>query len=213
MLLVSTGAFAATPEWYLAQDDFVLTYAVPNNPGSAGSSFFADGRLMPWSNNTITHWFDISGSTALGAQSVGNQWVTDYSGSVLTIYADNLGVPGPIVWQGTATSLVTIVNKDASLFPVTDPPYDRPAYATDPDNFNSVGDALFVRTSGTWLDNEVVIPWLGTYNWNYVYDQQGNQVKQKGNMQGKLTIPEPMSVILGVVGLAAVGGFRRLRKH
>lgn len=210
-LLGSMGVLA-DDEWYLAQDDFILTYAVPNNPGSAGSTFIADGRLMPWGSNTVTYWFDINGSTALGAQSVGSQWVTDYAGSVLSLYADNLGVPGALVWQGTATRLITIVNKDGSLFPANDPPFDRPAYATDPSNFNSVGDAMFVRTGGTWTAAEIYLPWLGTYNWNYVYDPaNGDQVKQKGNMQGKLTIPEPMSLILGSLGLMAVGGFRRLR--
>jgi hypothetical protein len=208
----SPGAFGAN-DWYLAQDDFLLTYAAPNNPGAPGSTFSADGRLMPWATNTISNWFAISGASALGAQSVGTQWVTDYAGSTLNIYADNLGNPGALVWTGTADHLYTIVNKSGAEFAVTDPPYDRPSYSTDPSKFNSVGSGLFTRTAGTWTCPQVSLPWLGTYNWNYVYDGQGNQIKQKGNIQAKLTcVPEPMSVMLGALGLAAVGGFRRFRK-
>lgn len=205
----SPGAFAA--EWWFAQDDFVLDFSnTPGNPGAPGTTFALSGRIVNWDTPGIVGWFSISGVGA-GAQSVGTQWVTNYA-STMNIFAplDNT-MTGPAVWSGSG-NLTTVVNKDGSEF--SESTAIRPSWETDPHSFKSVGDGQFVAslTSNDWDCVTLYVPWFGTYNWNYLPPTQP-YLKQTGNVQGALTcVPEPISVILGGLGLAAVGAFRRLRK-
>jgi hypothetical protein len=75
-----------------------------------------------------------------------------------------------------------------------------------------MGDAFFTKTigSGDWdLYPELLIPWLGSYNWRYEVNAQGIQIAQIGNLQGQLTVPEPFSLLLLGMGLLGVGFLRR----
>jgi hypothetical protein len=210
MLLVSTGAFANNVMWF-AQDDFVLDFSnTPGNPGAPGTTFTITGRIVNWDNPGIVGWFKAAGIGA-GAVSVGTQWVTDYA-TTLNIYAplDNT-MSGPAVWSGQG-NLQTIVNQDGSEFGAGGAV--RPSWETDPVKFKSVGSGQFSASyqGGEWADcGTLYIPWFGTYNWNYIPVAEPHS-KMTGNLQGALTcVPEPMSVALGIMGLATVGGFRRFR--
>jgi hypothetical protein len=212
LLAVSSPGAFATDNWWFAQDDFVLDFsATPNNPGAPGATIALTGRIVNWDAPGIVGWFQISGIGS-GAQSVGSQWVTDYI-SNLDIFGplDNTMVGAP-VWSGAGV-VQTVVNQDGSEFPASGA--IRPGWETNPSSFKSVGTAEFVASyaSCDWATCEILgVPWFGTYNWNYIPNTPP-YLKQTGNMQGALTcIPEPISVVLGALGLAAVGGFRRLRK-
>lgn len=210
LLLASTGAFAAGELWF-AQDDFLMDFSnTPGNPGAAGTTISISGRIVNWETPGIVGWFAASGVGG-GAQSVGTQWVTDYATTLSIFAASDPSMAGPAVWVGSG-NIQTIVNKDGSEFGTGGA--IRPAWETDPVSFKSIGTGEFVSSfaSCDWANCQILgIPWFGTYNWNFIPVEEPH-VKMTGNMQGALTcVPEPMSVVLGMMGLVTVGGFRRLR--
>lgn len=207
----SPGAIATTNLWF-AQDDFILDFsATPNNPGAPGSTIALTGRIVNWDTPGIVGWFKITG-VGSGAQSVGTQWVTDYA-SILDIFAAaDPAMSGPAVWTG-AGSVQTVVNQDGSEFPSS--VALRPVWETSPSSFKSVGTGQFIASfkDCEWADCDILgIPWFGTYNWNYI-PVNPPHTQLTGNVQGALTcVPEPISVVLGALGLVVVGGFRRIKK-
>jgi hypothetical protein len=196
--------------WF-AQDDFVMDFTnTPGNPGAPGTTLTIHGRIVNWDSPGIVGWFTASGVGA-GAQSVGTQWVTNYAMTLDIFGALDNTMVGPAVWSG-AGSIYTVVNQDGSEFSTATAV--RPGWEVSPTSFKSIGAGEFQATyaSCDWAECQILgIPWLGTYNWNFI-PLEGPHVKMTGNMQGALTcIPEPMSVMLGIMGLVTVGGFRRLR--
>ncbi len=195
--------------WYFAQDDFLLKFGTPGQPGSAGGTIGAHGRLLNWDENTLFAYFKISAKTTLGAQpyAVG-KYITWYDIATLDIYDDDpvYNPAANLMWTGTG-QFCTIVNADGSKFPASS--FDRPAYENQPVEYMSVGYGSFAGTGMFYLLN---VDWLGTYNWNY--DSSNPAKYQKGNMQAKVSnvIPEAGSVMLGMMGLGSVLGFVRFRK-
>lgn len=189
------------------QDDFTLTFGTEGNPGSANSVFSSDGRVLAWPSETLTAFYVLTGSTSAGAVDTGTQWHTVYDvNTTLTIYDFDKTTK---LWEGSGW-VDTYVNKDGSTFAASN--YDRPAWETEPTLFQSVGSGFFTATltTSSLQSNTLVVPWLGTYNWNY-YDSDGNGIPnaQIGNAQGKLKVPEPMSLLMLGFGLVGLAGLRR----
>jgi hypothetical protein len=78
-----------------------------------------------------------------------------------------------------------------------------------------MGEAFFSKTSGVgdWdLYPELVVPWLGSYNWRYEVNSEQVEIAQKGNVQGMLTVAEPGTIMLLGFGLIGLAGFATRRK-
>lgn len=217
LVALSVSASAAVGDIYFAQDDFTLTWS--NGLGSVGSTINASGLLAKPSGATFGT-FGMTGTQNVAVLDLGWGYKTVYD-ATLTIqdFSSN------ILWSGTG-SVYTLVNKAGGpwlpdYFDATG--YDSPAgwnlgdgsnagpYA---ENFRSVGAGMFdTRTGGIWSTVEIMVPWLGTYDWTYTEGTTLASGQQNGNMQGKLEcVPEPLSVVLGFMGLGTVAGFRRLRR-
>lgn len=210
--MAATSAFAIASFWF-AQDNFTLKFGQTGAPGSAGGVFTSTGNLKDWSVNSNVAWFKLTGSNPVAAQLVGDKYYTDYV-STMTIYAGALGDTTTTLWTG-AGGITTIINADGSKFaaPV------RPAYETQPVQYQGWGHGDFTATStSTAFSNALFkIEWLGSYNWGYDNAVGGsygpNSTYQNGNIQAKATaVPEPFTVVLGILGLSSVAGFRRLRR-
>jgi len=210
VLLVASVVSANAGQYYFAQDDFTLTFGAQGQPGAAGGTFTATGYIKQWTANTAIAWFSLTGKTTAGAAPVGTQYLTTYDLSTLTIYAGLVkGNTTTTLWAGNGW-LNTLVNADASTFT----PNIQPWYETQPVQYNSIGSADFMATStsGTFTSPEFVAQ-LGTYNWSYDNVTPALRTTQFGNTQGKLeAVPEPMSVMLGIMGLGSVAGFMKLRR-
>lgn len=209
-ICLSVVSAQAVTSPFFAYDDFTLTFGSAGNPGSGGSVFTADGKLLEYSNPLqVDGWFVLSGST-IGAQLVGTQYDTTYTGTLKIYSLPNGG--GTLLWSGTG-SLKTIVNADGSTFPAI---YPRPAsFAGQPTNYNSIGDGLYNGVGvGDWASIiKMNIDWLGSYNWAYDVSSNGmytpNTTQQYGNVQGGISIPEPTSLLLLGFGLMGLAGIRR----
>jgi len=212
-MLVLSGAAVQAGEYYFAQDDFVLYFGQPGQPGAAGGYFkptTTNGYIVDWSVNENVAWFSLEGKTTLGAQSIGGgEYVTRYdtnlagtSGAVLTIYDGDKGDTSTVLWQGSGW-----LETQVGLASYT--PEARPGYVTEPATYQGKGTGAFVKTSGSWSCPEFDMPWFGSYNWGY--DSQ--YTKQTGNVQGRVEcVPEPGTILAALAVLSPVGFvFRRRR--
>lgn len=226
LLALSAGAVQAQ-EWYLAQDDFTQWFTAGVEGGPA--DFVSSGQLMSWAagpsgDGNIVAYFTIAGSTTGVASATpvtgGTQYVTPYSATMSVRVGSS--PTSTLLWQGNATFLDTKVVKDGTGTTVSVPwnavDFPRPSWETEPTSFLSVGSGSFARTGGLWLYTAMELPWLGTYNWRYGTEGDSSSPYyglpyQRGNIQGAIiAVPEPMTVMLAMLGLGSVAGFGRLRR-
>lgn len=217
LVAISVSASAAVGGIYFAQDDFIMRWT--SGLGSIGTTIVADGDIA-YPTGSVLGTFDLTGTQNVAVLDLGWGYKTTYD-ATLTIK----DISNTVLWNGTG-SVYTIVNKTGgpwlpAYFDATG--YDHPAgwnlgdgndvgpYA---ENFRSIGAGSFdVKVSGTWSDPVIAIPWLGTYDWRYIDGSTQQSGQLNGNMQGKLqAVPEPMSVMLGLMGLGSIAGLRKLRK-
>lgn len=210
LLLAITSAVQAMPEGvYFLQDDFNLTFGATGNPLSAGSSLSAWGRLVRWSAEQRVGYFTLNCSTTQGAVNVAGEAksVTNFDIGTFKITTGSMGA-GTVLWSGTVKDFLMIKNDDGSQFDAAQ--YDRPSYEKNPSSFITVGHGSFNKTEGSWQDSRIDLGWFGTYNWTY--DAPVNEATSlDGNLQGKL-VPEPSSMIAGLMFLGMFGARLKLRK-
>jgi hypothetical protein len=213
--LVALGvAASAMPEpTYFCQDDFTLSFGATGNPLAAGTELVADGRLLHWNDNKLAGWFSFDAVMSQPGQISGNTWTMTFDSGTFTIHSTKTG--GSNIWTGTIDhfTLTGFVDPDARYDATT---YPRPSYESEPTEFISVGDAAFTRLTGvaggSWTDPKLVMPWAGSYNWNYDQDTPQDSDTLYGNLQAKLAVPEPAGIVAllsGIVGLAGFIGRRR----
>jgi len=224
-VLSTTAAYAVYPtNWWFAQDDALLDFsATPGNPGGAGATFSVSaGTLAKYNDaSSVLGNFTIAGTWA-SLVTTPTEYVTTYN-STITITGIN-GYAGSS-WIGSG-NIVTRVQKTSV---VSGNPLLPDTYLTSslglpvPTNgsglqneYRSIGYGDFVASvaTGNFAGiTEFQAPWLGTYNWRYDFNANGLPVKQHSNAQGELNaVPEPMSILLGIMGLGSVAGFRKLRR-
>jgi len=224
--LSTAAAYAVYPtNWWFAQDDALLDFSgTPGNPGGAGATYSVTAGTLAQYNDasSVLANFVITGNWT-GLVTTPTEYVTTYA-STMTITGINAYAGSN--WTGTG-NIVTRVKKTSI---VSGNPLLPDTYLTSslglpvPTNgsglqseYRSIGYGDFVMTAATGnfaSTVEFVAPWLGTYNWRYDFNGQGQPVKQHSNAQGQLVaVPEPMSILLGLMGLSSVAGFRKLRKQ
>lgn len=224
-VLSTTAAYAVYPtNWWFAQDDALLDFSgTPGNPGGAGATFTVTAGTLAQYNDasSVLANFVISGNWA-GVVSTPTEWVTTYSS---TINITGINAYAGSIWTGTG-NIVTRVQKTSV---VSGNPLLPDTYLTSslglpvPTNgsglqpeYRSFGYGNFSATaaSGNFVGiTDFVAPWLGTYNWRYDFDNAGLPIKQHSNAQGQLSaVPEPMSIMLGIMGLGSLAGFRKLQR-
>jgi len=202
MLLMVANVANAT-DWYFAQDD-VVEYHNGNPLTTPGVSFIADGTIANWSApNTVIANYQLASTALVSFTGDADEWFTTYQ-TTLTI-SDLSGT----LWSGSGT-VTNIVQKNHVLGLNDGYTYTAPFVIPNltEDYYESYGYGSWTKSAGTWTNPIMLMDWMGTY------DQRtgiGNTIM--ANAQGRLqAVPEPISMILGAMGLAAVGGFKRFRK-
>lgn len=219
VLLVAFSAVASASigDIYFAQDDFKLTWT--NGLGSIGSAIYAKGDLA-YANGNVLGSFTLSGAQNTAVVDLGWGYKTVYD-ATLTLEDDFSNV----LWSGTGSIDMSVNKAGGPLFPVffDATGFDHPAdwslgegslHGPYAENFRSIGHGFFgTKMGGSWTDSAISVPWVGTYNWRYTQGSTIESGQQHGNLQGKLNcVPEPMSVMLGLLGLSSVAGFCKLRR-
>ena len=215
LLAFAVVAQAAPEPVYFLQDDLTLEFGQPGDPLAAGTDLDLDGRVVLWGVSKIAAWFQLTAATTAYADDLGSQWrmgFNDPSG-VLTITTGKEGT-GSVLWAGSVDHFYVLGHKNNSIYDATT--YDRPAYETEPAEFNYVGSASFTRTGGdpTWSDPVLLMDWLGVYNLTLDGDTVQQSENIFGNLQGKLFVPEPsgmLALLVGGLGLASFVGKRKRR--
>jgi len=203
-------AAAAMPQTaYFCQDDFNLIFGEHGNALAANSELIADGRLLQWNENKLVGWFSLDAVASQAAQVTATTWTMTFDSGTFSIHSTKSG--GTVYWQGTISNLtITGFVDQAARYSATT--YTRPSYETEPTEFIAVGGATLARTGGTWTDPQLSLPWMGSYNWNYDGDTPEESDNLYGNLQAKLTVPEPAgfaAILSGLVGLAGLIGRKR----
>ena len=203
LLTVATSLWAMPLDAYFAQDDFVLTFGSLGNPLASDATIVANGRLLNWTTNKISGWFTISAAATNAAQIVNDQWITNFDQGTFKI-TSGINGGGSVLWSGTVDQFIVkgYTNPGISI-PAT---FSRPSYESEPTEFLAVGDAAFTRTSGTWTDQSLKLDWMGSYNWSYDADTVSESSLIYGNLQGRLIVPEPGSILMLAFGTASLVG-------
>ncbi len=206
-LLIATTASANG--LFFLQDDFDQAFV--NGIGQAGMVVTGSGWVKDWSTGVNLYYFTLNATNSSAGYVVGSEFRTDYDQATMTWYAPGTAdvVNSMDGWFYTKVKLTGNGPQWPDYYDAT--VYDGPGYTglgegSSPvrpyaENFRSVGGGHF---------GDFSLEWLGTYNWGYYTDGQGI-LHQTGNIQAKV-VPEPMSVMLGVLGLSSVAGLRRLRR-
>lgn len=209
LLAVAVAANAMPEPTYFWQDDFTLVFGEIGNPLAEGTSLLAAGRLLKWNENKLAGWFNLEVSMNQPGQVIGNYWKATFDTGTLTLHSAKTG--GTIYWSGIVQELtITGFVDPAGRYLAS--AYPRPVYETEPTEYIAVGTGSFLRTGGTWTDPVLVLPWIGSYNWNYDDDSAEVSSTIYGNLQAKIAVPEPASVaalLCGMVGLLGFAGRRR----
>ncbi len=205
---VPTVARAMPESAYFLQDDVTMQFGVSGDPLSANTSISGDGRLLHWNVNEVAAWFFFSGASTVYATDLGTQWQADYNAGAdyFEINTEKDG-SGTVLWIGEIDYFQVLVNKNQDPFPAAG--YDRPAYETEPSEFEAVGAARFTRTGGVWTDPALLLEWIGVYNVSV-----GGTDKFYANMQAKLVVPEPggiLAFVVGAFGFVSYVGRRKAR--
>ena len=216
LLAFGTAAQAAPEPVYFLQDDFFLGFGQPGDPLAAGTSLDFDGRVVLWGVSKIAGWCQFTSATTAYADDLGAEWRSNFndpSGS-FTITSQPRGA-GAVLWVGTVDYFYVYGQKNDSVYDAT--VYDRPAYETEPTEFNNVGAARFIRTGGdpAWSDPVLVMEWLGVYNLTLDGDTVQQSENIFANLQGKLFVPEPsgmVALLVGGLGLVSFMGKRKRRR-
>lgn len=210
---------------FFLQDDLTLEFGETGNLLAAGTTIHSDGRLLYWEKTSRVAWFTLDGHTT-GGTTANGLWTIDFNDGtviapdiypVLKITTQPLGA-GTVLWTGTINHFTLTGHVDLAnhvdldgTFPATI--YDRPGYVHQTE-YISVGAGQFSRTSGDWSYSQLVMDWVGGYEWDYDGDTLAESNYIYGNLQGKLTtVPEPTGVLAlmcGVVGLVGLCGRRRM---
>jgi len=207
-MALGVAASAMPQTSYFCQDDFTLLFGEAGNPLATNTSITADGRLLYWNDNKLAGWFSFDAVVSQGSIS-GSMWTLTFDTGTFTVHSTKTG--GTVYWTGTINNLTMTgyvdpnARYDASV-------YSRPAYESEPTEFISVGSAAITRTGGIWTDPNLILQWAGSYNWNYDGDTPQESENLYGNLQAKLTVPEPGSMIAmlsGLVGLISFTGRKR----
>ncbi len=209
LILTGVGALAMPKPEYFCQDDFVLTFGAVGQPMAVGSTLAADGRLLQWDNNTIAGWFSMTATLQSAGQSSNGQWNMVFNTGTFKITSTPVG--GITYWEGKISNL-SFTGYDLTSARYDAANYDRPGYVTDPVEFTSVGGATFARTGGTWTDPKIHMSWLGNYNWTYDNATPATSNHLLGNLQAKLTTPEPGSLAAVFCGLVGLSHYWRRRR-
>jgi|GEM_PF-2011711 len=212
LIMVGSCVQAAPKPVYFAQDDFVLTYGALGNPLAVGTNIDAGGRLLDWGADKILCWFTLTGQASAPGQVVGGESVLNMDQGTLTITTMRNG-GGTVLWQGSVNSLQfkSHVNP-AENYNASN--YSRPAYESQASQYLSVGNGIFTRTGGSWTDPKMTMDWFGSYNWNYDGDTPQTSSYATGNLQGKLVVPEPGSIIALICGsVGLIGAAMRKRSR
>lgn len=210
--LLAVSAQAMPQSMYFMQDDYILDFGQTGNPLSGGTTIDAVGRIVLWNVETFAGSFVLSSVAGGPAVDLGNQWRMNFNQGTFKITSLPYG-NGITLWEGTVDYFYVTGNNDNSKFSAA--AYNRPAYETEPSEFNQVATARFTRTGGTWTDPAIGMEWGGTYNINYDATTLPESSMLIGNLQGKLVVvPEPgglLAICSGLVGLVGVASRRRTR--
>lgn len=192
---------------YFLQDDFVLTFGSTGNPLATGTNIRTidySTRLLNWNDNNLAGWFHLNADLSSG-ETNGGVWTMNFTSGSFSITDGPTG--GTVYWSGTVDQLTLSGYVTSPLFGYPATGYPRPAYETEPTEFVAVGAGRFTRQSGTWTDTQLLLDWVGSYNWNYDASTPQDSTSIIGNLQGRLVVPEPGSVVALLSGLIGLVGF------
>jgi hypothetical protein len=126
----------------------------------------------------------------------------------LTIY-DTTG--STIVWTGAANSSILALSQNIPQTNFQQAPYNTPfgAYSLAGGIQDGIGSPIvFDKTSGSLGDYAIDLDWVGLT----VESKLSNG--REGNLGGEITtLPEPASILLGLIGLGSLAVFCRFRKR
>lgn len=210
LVLVAVSVQAMPEPSYLMQDDFSLTFGELGNPLAGGTSFDGTGRIVLWNVEKFAGSFVLSAVAGAPAVDLGNQWRMNFNQGTFKITSLPYG-NGVTLWEGRVDNLLLTGNKDNSK--ILAAAYDRPAYENEPTEFNQIGSAKFIRTSGVWTDPVINMEWGGSYNINYDANTVAESSMLIGNLQGKLVaVPEPGGLLLIGSGLISLVGLAKRKR-
>jgi len=212
MLCALIGGAQAQPYWLNDNWTYIFgsgtnatNWLLAGNPGTFSSVTQFDSTINDSAQNLVGYYFLTGTGTGTGSG-------IDLTGMTLTIY-DTTGTN--IVWTGSANSSVLPFSQNVPQANFQQAPYNPPfgTYTLAGGIQNGVGSPIvFTKTSGSAAYSAVDLDWLGLeLNSNLVNGKQGN-------LDGEITpltstVPEPASIVLGLMGLGSLAGFGRFRRR
>jgi hypothetical protein len=232
MLMLSMLIGNAQATKYFLQDDSQYTdKSGKNSPTDQGQqgSFTSIGTIASWKSATGLYYYDLT------AKGVGNgDGGIDLKDFVLTIYTGETTtstgtVLSGLVWQsvsskgeldlygGQSSSDYAMPNYTSKMPDQAPSTYWLSGGVQSDGDEGTVGTPVVLKGSGTLPVSTVDIDWLGLYN----YDETGSKPLQyTADTQGEIkfctdppAVPEPASILLGIMGLSSLAGFGRFRKR
>lgn len=198
---------------YFLQDDFVLTFGEIGNPLAANTSIHTinySTRLLYWNQNLLAGWFHLDATASSAGQVSGGMWTLVFDTGTFSITPSPAS--GTPLWSGTVDHLTITGYVDPNArFAAAG--YPRPTYETEPTEFTAVAEGKFTRTSGTWTDPQLLLDWVGSYNWNYDASTPQESTIIIGNMQARLVVPEPAGVVALLCGLVGLIGLKARKRR
>ncbi len=221
MLVSASIASIAEPIFFL-QDDFVLTFGKAGDPWSAGTEFYADGRIMDWNLDTRLAYFVVSGKATEDAVVVGDEKFLNLNGGdtndgydLFEVYGGRVGKNYVnLLWRGTIDYFYIIERTDGTDYLVNSANgFDRPSRVTEPTYYEQRGYASFTATYTTsgWNYPFLAMKWTGFYNIDP--DSEIPPTQHDANMQGKLVVPEFMPTIPLMTGVISLFGVLKKSRY